>query len=52
MLISLNWLRDYVDLPVDVSELADRLTLAGLGVERIEERSASFENDLRFLHQF
>jgi phenylalanyl-tRNA synthetase beta chain len=44
MLISLNWLRDYVDPPADSMELADRLTLAGLGVERIEQRTAAFEN--------
>ena len=37
MLISLGWLRDYVDLPADVSALAERLTLAGMEVERIHE---------------
>ena len=28
MLISLNWLKEYVDIPVEVKTLADRLTLA------------------------
>lgn len=35
MKISLNWLADYVQLPED-SELARRLTMAGLEVEQIE----------------
>jgi len=37
MLISLGWLRDYVDIAADVSALAERLTLAGMEVERIHE---------------
>jgi phenylalanyl-tRNA synthetase beta chain len=32
MKVPLNWLRDYVDLPLPVAELAHRLTLAGLEV--------------------
>jgi len=32
----LSWLKDYVDPPVSVGELAERLTLAGLEVENIE----------------
>src|SRR5918911_1542494 len=44
MLISLDWLREYVELPADTNVLADRLTLAGLGVERIEHREAAFAN--------
>jgi phenylalanyl-tRNA synthetase beta chain len=32
----LSWLRDYVDIPVPLPELAERLTLAGLEVETIE----------------
>jgi phenylalanyl-tRNA synthetase beta chain len=31
----LNWLRDYVDLPTSVVQLAERLTLAGLEVESV-----------------
>src|SRR5262249_12204652 len=32
MKVPLSWLRDYVDLPCSVAELAERLTLAGLEV--------------------
>lgn len=35
MLVSLNWLKDYVDIPWGPEELADRLTMAGLEVEGI-----------------
>jgi phenylalanyl-tRNA synthetase beta chain len=44
MLISLNWLKEYVDISVDVPTLADRLTLAGNEVERIVEQDVDFEN--------
>src|SRR2546426_2500060 len=46
MLISLNWLKDYVDVPVDVSTLAERLTLAGSEVEGIHEQEVDFEGVL------
>ncbi|HEX9096979.1 MAG TPA: phenylalanine--tRNA ligase subunit beta [Candidatus Dormibacteraeota bacterium] len=46
MLISLNWLKEYVDIPVDVLTLAERLTLAGNEVERIVEQEVDFENVL------
>lgn len=36
MRVSLNWLRQYVDINVPVEELAERLTMAGLAVEGIE----------------
>jgi len=36
MRVPLSWLKDYVDIPVSVKELAERLTLAGLEVEAIE----------------
>jgi len=36
MKVPLSWLRDYVDIPVPLAELAERLTLAGLEVETIE----------------
>jgi phenylalanyl-tRNA synthetase beta chain len=44
MLISLKWLKDYVDIPAEVTTLAERLTLAGNEVERILEQVADFEN--------
>src|ERR1700675_1432929 len=46
MLISLNWLKEYVDIPVEVTTLAERLTLAGNEVERIVEQEVDFENVL------
>lgn len=36
MRISLKWLKDYVELPASVDELASRLTMAGLEIEGIE----------------
>ncbi len=36
MRIPLSWLKDYVDITIPVSELAERLTLAGLEVETIQ----------------
>jgi phenylalanyl-tRNA synthetase beta chain len=35
--ISLDWLRDFVAWPGDAPELAARLTMSGLNVERVEE---------------
>jgi phenylalanyl-tRNA synthetase beta chain len=43
MLISLNWLAEYVDIPVDVPTLAQRLTLSGNEVERIVEQAVDVE---------
>lgn len=43
MKFSVNWLRDFVDLPADVSELANLLTLAGVEIEGIEKRGAEFD---------
>lgn len=36
MKVPLSWLKDYVDIPVSVKELAERLTLAGLEVETVQ----------------
>src|SRR5438270_11129899 len=43
MVISLSWLRELVDISVDVATLAERLTLAGNEVERIHDQGADFE---------
>ena len=43
MLASLNWLKELVEVPVDVSALAERLTLAGDEVERIHRHDLDFE---------
>ena len=39
MKISLNWLRRYVDIPVSVEELCDRMIMAGFEVEGVENLS-------------
>lgn len=36
MRVSLRWLKEYVDIPCEVDELAERLTMAGLEVESVE----------------
>ncbi len=36
MRVPLSWLKDYVDVSVSITELAERLTLAGMDVETIE----------------
>jgi phenylalanyl-tRNA synthetase beta chain len=43
MLISLDWIKEYVDVQVDVTSLANRLTLAGNEVERVVEQDVDFE---------
>ena len=35
MKVPLSWLRDYVDLPSSIADLAERLTLAGLEVASV-----------------
>ncbi len=42
MLVSLKWLKDYVDLDVSAAELADRLTMAGLEVDEIKTIAPAF----------
>lgn len=37
MLISLNWLKDYVEIKEDVKDLADRLTMSGSNVEGLKD---------------
>ena len=43
MKISLKWLRDYVDADLPAKDLADRLTMAGLEVDAIEEAGPDFD---------
>lgn len=42
MLISYNWLKKYIDLTMNPSELADMLNIAGLPVEEIIEKKSPF----------
>ncbi|MCK9485273.1 MAG: phenylalanine--tRNA ligase subunit beta [Dehalococcoidia bacterium] len=48
MLVSLKWLREYVDIPndVDVDDLAHRLTMASAEVEGIQRLGAQWDRDL------
>ncbi|HOQ33716.1 MAG TPA: phenylalanine--tRNA ligase subunit beta, partial [Candidatus Hydrogenedens sp.] len=44
MKISLNWLKEYCNFSVSVSELAERMTMLGLEIESIEEPGKEIEN--------
>ena len=44
MKISLNWLRDYVDIKLAPEELAERLTMAGLEVKGIQTIGGTWDN--------
>jgi phenylalanyl-tRNA synthetase beta chain len=44
MKFSVNWLREFVELPASTDELADLLTMAGIEIEGIEKRGANFDN--------
>lgn len=44
MKFSVNWLREFVDLPATAEELADLLTFAGLEIEGIEQRGLELDN--------
>lgn len=46
MKVSLKWLKDYVDVEIPAQELADRLTMAGLEVDALEEKRADFSGVL------
>ncbi len=43
MKVSFNWLQEFVKIPLTPNELADRLTMAGLEVEGIEEFRPAFK---------
>lgn len=42
MLVSLKWLKDYVDLELTAVQLADKLTMAGLEVDEIKTIAPAF----------
>jgi len=44
MKISVEWLKEYSDIDVTVEELADRLTMTGSKVEKIEQRGKDIKN--------
>jgi phenylalanyl-tRNA synthetase beta chain len=43
MKFSVNWLREFVDLPAKIEDLADLLTLGGVEIEGIEQHGAKFD---------
>ena len=43
MKISLNWLKEFVELPANVAELTELLTLAGVEVEGVETHGVAIE---------
>lgn len=42
MLVSVNWLKDYVDFDVPVEEFCDRMILSGSNIETVEKTGESF----------
>ncbi|HNT89306.1 MAG TPA: phenylalanine--tRNA ligase subunit beta, partial [Candidatus Hydrogenedentes bacterium] len=44
MRISLNWLKDYVDIDVDADQLAEDMTMLGLEIEAVEQLGADITN--------
>jgi phenylalanyl-tRNA synthetase beta chain len=46
MLISWNWLRQYIDLNVSPEELTGRLMMAGLNLESMEKIGGDLAIDL------
>ena len=51
MLIPLSWLKEYVDLNLPTNQLAERLTLAGLEVEEIENSADWWDPELIIIGQ-
>src|SRR3954464_769494 len=43
MKFSVNWLREFVELPASIDELTDLLTMAGTEIEGVEKRGANFD---------
>jgi phenylalanyl-tRNA synthetase beta chain len=43
MIVSLDWLKEYVDLPAGPAELADRLALSGLNHESVSDEAIDLE---------
>jgi phenylalanyl-tRNA synthetase beta chain len=44
MKFSVNWLREFVELPSSIEELSELLTLAGIEIEGVEKQGANFAN--------
>jgi phenylalanyl-tRNA synthetase beta chain len=46
MRVSLNWLKEYVDIDISAKDLAERLTMSGLEVEALEPLGQSLQDIL------
>ena len=46
MKVSISWLKDYIDIQMDATALADALTMAGLEVESVSDRYAYLQSVL------
>ena len=46
MRVSLNWLKEYVDIDIPAKDLAERLTMSGLEVEALEPLGHSLQDIL------
>jgi phenylalanyl-tRNA synthetase beta chain len=44
MKFSVNWLREFVELPPSIETLAELLTMSGVEIEAIEKRGADFDH--------
>ena len=44
MKFSVNWLREFVDLPKNPEDIAELLTRAGIETKKIEARGAKIDN--------
>jgi phenylalanyl-tRNA synthetase beta chain len=49
MKVPISWLRDYVDITMDIEELAERMTLAGLEVATIDHIGSQWDRDKIFV---
>ena len=44
MLVPVKWLKDYVDINIDIKSFADAMTMSGSMVEAVEEMGKEIEN--------
>ena len=51
MKFSVNWLSEFVDLPANVDDIAELLTLAGVETENVEPRGENRKRDRRPGHR-
>jgi phenylalanyl-tRNA synthetase beta chain len=49
MKVPISWLRDYVDITMNIEELAGRMTLAGLEVSSIEDIGSQWDREKIFV---